>query len=177
MKKWRKEHPCSRHAPPIEDALFFPPCECQPVNRLFLFLNLESISTLATCITTECCTSWTNLGVAFCCESCLASESPCCKGKGCFRHAGEQAEIRAETEQRWRACKWPWAQKTLLPWAEESMGQICQPTKAKSTQEVSAGAETGSLLQHSTCLCPTIIPAPLLPAVKLNSNLLQTGCL
>lgn len=39
--------------------------------------------------------------------------------------------------------------KTLLPWVEESMGQICQPNKAKSTQEVSPGAETGSLLQHS----------------------------
>lgn len=40
--------------------------------------------------------------------SCLAPELPCCGGKRCFRHAREQAEVRAEAQQRRRARKWPW---------------------------------------------------------------------
>lgn len=67
--------------------------------------------------------------------------------------------------------------RTLLPWAEESTGETCRPNQIKNTEEVSPGVETGSLLQHSACPCPVVIPAPPVPAVKLNSNLLQTGCL
>lgn len=66
--------------------------------------------------------------------------------------------------------------KTLLPWAEEGMGEICWPNQIKSTLEVSPGAETGSLLQHCFPL-PCCCPMPPLPAVTLNSNLLQAGCL
>lgn len=66
----------------------------------------------------------------------------------------------------------PMRTKTLLSWAEESMDEICWPNQTKSTLEVSPGEETGFLLQN-----PDGIPVPLLPAVKLNSNLLQTGSL
>lgn len=57
--------------------------------------------------------------------------------------------------------------KTMLPWAEESMDEICWLKQIKGTQEVSPGAETGFLLQN---------PAPLLPE-DLDSNLLQTRSL
>lgn len=67
--------------------------------------------------------------------------------------------------------------KTLLPWAEESMGEICQPNPIKSTKGVSPGQKLAPCFS-TACLCPAVVPSPLLPAVKLNSNLLlQTGCL
>lgn len=67
--------------------------------------------------------------------------------------------------------------RTLLPWTEESTGGTCRPNQIKNTEEVSPGVETGSLLQHSAYPCPVVIPAPPVPAMKLNPNLLQTGCL